>query len=185
MSDTAEGVNSGADIPVAMIVAMAENRVIGRDNQLPWHLPGDLQHFKATTLGKPVIMGRLTYESIGRPLPGRTNIVVTRNPGWSAEGVSVVHSTGEALALARSVALADGAEEVMVIGGARLYAELLPDVDRIYLTLIHADVEGDAHFPPLEPGRWRQLQCRDFPAEGANPYAYSVTVWQRERACGD
>lgn len=185
MSDTAVKFGSGTEqIPVAMIVAMAENRVIGRDNQLPWHLPGDLKYFKATTLGKPVIMGRLTFESIGRPLPGRTNIVVTRNPDWSAEGVRVVHSATEAVALARDIARAEGAAEVMVIGGAQLYAELLPTADRLYLTRVHAEVEGDACFPVLEPGQWRQLQCQEFAAEGANPYAYSLIVYQRERVPG-
>ena len=125
---------------VAMIVAMAENRVIGRDNKLPWYLPNDLKYFKTTTLGKPIIMGRKTYESIGKPLPGRANIVVSRNPEYSAEGVRVVGSLEQALQLATDIAFIDGATELVVIGGAQLYAEALGRVDRIYLTQVHAQL---------------------------------------------
>ncbi len=166
-------------ITVAMIVAMANNRVIGRNNQLPWHLPNDLKYFKATTMGKPIIMGRKTYESIGKPLPGRANIVVSRNQNFSAEGVQVVYSVTEALELAESIAIADGAEEVMLIGGAQLYLEALPRIHRLYLTQVHADVEGDALFPELDWSQWRERGREDFSAEGANPYAYSFVVFQR------
>lgn len=167
------------DVVIAMIVAMAENRVIGRNNQLPWYLPGDLKYFKATTMGKPVIMGRKTYESIGKPLPGRANVVVTGNRNYSAEGVEVVHSIDEALQLARSIAIVDGAKEVMVIGGAELYRELLPRTHRLYLTKIHASVDGDAHFPSLNWCRWKELNREDFNAEAPNPYDYSFIVYQR------
>lgn len=134
---------------LAIIVAAARNGVIGRNNQLPWHLPQDLKYFKAVTLGKPVIMGRKTYESIGRPLPGRTNIVVTRDHSWSAEGVEVVHGFEEALAVAQG----SNAAEVMVIGGAEIYKEALPLAQRIYLTQIEASPEGDAYFAiPAQAG---------------------------------
>ena len=145
------------EVRIAMIVAMAENRVIGRNNQLPWYLPNDLKYFKAVTMGKPIIMGRKTYESIGKPLPGRTNIVVTTQPSWTADGVRVAHSIDEALTLAQSVAIVEGADEVMIIGGAQLYTEMLDRVERLYLTLIHAEVEGDAHFPELDLSLWNPL----------------------------
>lgn len=169
----------GSEVVVAMIVAMSENRVIGRNNQLPWYLPNDLKYFKAVTMGKPVIMGRKTFESIGRPLPGRANIVVTRNPDWSAEGVRVAHSPQAALQLARDIALVDGVKEVMVIGGAELYADLLPLADRLYITRVHARVEGDALFPQLNENEWRESAREDFLAEGPNPYDYSFVVCQR------
>ncbi len=126
---------------IAIVVAMAANRVIGRDNQLPWHLPADLKHFKQLTLGKPVVMGRKTYASIGRPLPERTNIVVTRDRDYEAPGCVVVHSLDEALAAAGEAA------EVMVIGGAGIYRQVLPRTDTLYLTEVHAEFEGDTLFP--------------------------------------
>lgn len=134
---------------LAIIVAAARNGVIGRNNQLPWHLPQDLKYFKAVTLGKPVIMGRKTYESIGRPLPGRTNIVITRDHSWSADGVKVVHGLEEALAVAEG----SSAAEVMVIGGAEIYKAALPLAQRIYLTQIEASPDGDAFFEiPAQSG---------------------------------
>ena len=145
------------EVRVGMIVAMAENRVIGRNNQLPWYLPNDLKYFKAVTMGKPIIMGRKTYESIGKPLPGRTNIVVTSQQDFTAAGVSVVYSVEQALTLAQSVAVIDGADEVMIIGGAQLYSEMLDHVERLYLTRVHADVEGDAWFPALDLTGWKVL----------------------------
>ncbi|MCP3906599.1 MAG: dihydrofolate reductase [Oceanicoccus sp.] len=165
------------EVRIAMIVAMAENRVIGRNNQLPWYLPNDLKYFKAVTMGKPIIMGRKTYESIGKPLPGRTNIVVTTQPSWTADGVRVAHSIDEALTLAQSVAIVEGADEVMIIGGAQLYTDMLDRVERLYLTLIHAEVEGDAHFPELDLSLWNPLSREDFAAEGPNPYDYSFAVY--------
>ncbi|WP_372777323.1 dihydrofolate reductase [Litorivivens sp.] len=139
-----------SSIRLAMIAAMSRNRVIGRDNALPWHISADLKHFKRTTLGKPVVMGRKTFESIGRPLPGRTNIVVTRQKDYSPDGVRVATSTASALSLADEVAAADGADEVMVIGGEQLYRSLLPHAERLYLTEVDAEVEGDAFFPELD-----------------------------------
>jgi dihydrofolate reductase len=161
---------------VALIVAAAINDVIGRDNQLPWHLPQDLKYFKAKTLGKPVIMGRKTYESIGRPLPGRPNIVVTRNQAWSAEGVSVVTSLADALALAGQLMehQHEQLQEAMIIGGAEIYRSALPLANRIYLTRIELQVDGDAYFPQLNPQEWREVSNLPGEGEGAVPHRFLV-----------
>ncbi len=140
--------------PVALIVAVGANGVIGKDNALPWHLPEDLKWFKRQTLGKPVIMGRKTWDSIGRPLPGRPNIVVTRRAGWSAAGAYAAHSLDEALALGER--LAPEAAELMVIGGAALFAEALPRANRLYLTEIGRAYDGDTVFPPFDRAGWRE-----------------------------
>lgn len=137
---------------IALIAACAENRVIGGNNQLLWHIPEDLKHFKALTLGKPVIMGRKTFDSIGRPLPNRPNIVITRQQGWTAGGVTVAHSLEDALKTAQKL----DAREIMIIGGAQLYAQALPFATRVYLTLIHKVYDGDALFPELIQSEWRQ-----------------------------
>ena len=137
---------------ISLIVAMANHRVIGRSNAMPWHMPADLRHFKAVTLGKPVVMGRRTFESIGRPLPGRRNLVISRNPEWQAAGVEVAPTLDVALAL-----LADY-DEVMIIGGGQLYAEALPRADRLYLTHIDLDVEGDTFFPDYTGYEWQQIE---------------------------
>ncbi|QSX32888.1 type 3 dihydrofolate reductase [Shewanella avicenniae] len=134
---------------IAMIAAMAHNRVIGKDNQMPWHLPDDLRHFKAMTLGKPVIMGRRTFESIGRPLPGRCNIVVSRQQDYHADGITLVASLQDALLAAGQV------EEVVVIGGGQLYREALPLAQRLYLTEIDLEVAGDTTFPEWDDGSWQ------------------------------
>lgn len=155
---------------ISFVVAMARNGVIGKDNQLPWRLPADLRHFKTVTMGKPIIMGRKTFDSIGRPLPGRTNIVVTRDPAYRAEGCVVAHS------IEAGLAAAGDAEEVMVIGGADFYRQLLPRTDRIYLTLIDAEVEGDTWFPELDPARWHERSREDHVADADNPYPYSFIV---------
>ncbi|MGV8834666.1 dihydrofolate reductase [Cellvibrio sp.] len=142
---------------LAIIVAAARNGVIGCNNQLPWHLPQDLKYFKAVTLGKPVIMGRKTYESIGKPLPGRTNIVITRNKGWvAAEGVIVTNSFEQALLEAKKVCspAASDLDEVMVIGGAEIYRSALQFADRIYLTRVDVEPEGDAFFEALDDTKW-------------------------------
>ena len=159
-----------------LIYAQSQNGVIGINNTLPWHLPQDLAHFKAKTSGCPVIMGRKTWDSLPpkfRPLPGRTNIVITRDAGFQAEGARVVQTLEQALALAEKICLIDGAEEAVVIGGAQIYALALPLADRLYLTQVHADVEGDAHFPPLDLAQWHELGREDFAAHGPNPYDYS------------
>lgn len=146
---------------LAIIVAAAKNGVIGNNNQLPWHLPQDLKYFKSVTLGKPVIMGRKTYESIGRPLPGRTNIVVTRSSDWQADGVVVVNSLEQALSEAHRVIESSAlpATEAMVIGGAEIYRSALPLVDRIYLTRVDVDVDGDAFFPVLPEADWQLVSA--------------------------
>jgi dihydrofolate reductase len=159
---------------LSLIAAMARNRVIGIDNRLPWHLPADLQHFKATTLGKPMIMGRKTWESLPGLLPGRPHIVVSRDPAYVAEGARVAHTLEQAIALAGGVA-----GEVMLIGGANLYAQALPLADRLYLTLVDADVEGDAWFPAFDEAEW-QLESRDDHApDERNAYPYSFLTYRR------
>ena len=163
---------------LSMIVAVAENGVIGRNNSLPWYLPNDLKYFKQTTMGKPVIMGRKTYESIGKPLPGRTNIVITRQADYQPEGVKVVNSVEAAKELAESVCLIDGQDEAMIMGGAEIYALSLPYTDRLYLTEVHADVQGDAFFPEYDKSRWQEVAREDFAAAGPNPYSYSFVVYE-------
>lgn len=164
---------------LAIIVAQAKNRVIGINNKLPWHLPEDLRYFKQVTMGKPIIMGRNTYESIGRPLPGRTNIVISRQPDYSPAGVKVVASLELAIELAESIALIDGAQEAMVIGGAQIYAQALDRADRLYLTEVDAEIEGDAWFPEFSRDKWAEVGREDFQAEGPNPYNYSFIVLDR------
>ena len=158
---------------LALIVAMAENRVIGRDNRLPWKLSADLRHFKALTMGKPVIMGRNTHESIGKPLPGRSNIVLTRDRRYRAPGCQVVHSLEQALQAAA------GHPEVMVIGGAELYRQTLQRAERLYLTLVKAEPAGDARFPELDASQWRELQRESHRADDSNEYDYDFVVLER------
>lgn len=156
----------------SLIVAVAANGTIGRDNQLPWHIPEDLRWFKRTTLGKPVIMGRRTWDSLGRPLPGRLNIVLTRQPGWSADGAVVADSLDHALALAEAH---DPAAEAMVIGGALIFAEALPRVGRIYLTEIARDYAGDTVFPAFDRAVWVETMRE---AHDGDP-AYAFVVLER------
>ncbi|MEZ5502124.1 MAG: dihydrofolate reductase [Halioglobus sp.] len=164
---------------LAIIVAVAENGVIGRDNALPWHLSEDLRHFKRVTMGKPVIMGRKTFQSIGRPLPGRANIVITRNPDFRAEGTSIVASLEEALELSGQLAMIDGAAESVVIGGARIYELAIPLADRLYVTEVHASVEGDAVLPPIDWTRWREASRERHAARAPNPYDFSFVCYER------
>ncbi len=165
---------------LAMIVAQAENRVIGRENQLPWHLPGDLKYFKEATMGKPIIMGRKTFDSIGRPLPGRLNIVITRDKDYQPDNVKVVHSLDEAIDMAEAQALIDGVEEAMVIGGEQIYAQALAKADHLYVTQVHAEVEGDAYFPQFDLDEWLELGRESHLAEGKNPYDYSFIIYRRK-----
>jgi dihydrofolate reductase len=164
--------------PLALIVALAQNRVIGRDNQLPWHLPADLKHFKAMTLGKPVIMGRKTWDSIGRPLPGRLNLVVSRQPDLRLEGAEVVHSLDDALQRAEAWARAEDAEELMLIGGEQLFAQALDRAQRLYLTRIASAPEGDTFFPEFDQSAWHLASSIEHPASGDTP-AYAFEVWER------
>lgn len=145
-------------VPVAMIAALSRNRVIGVDNQLPWYLPEDLKFFKRMTQGKPLVMGRKTFQSIGRPLPGRLNIVVTRDAGFTHPGVRVCHDLASALELAEQQALLEGAEEIMVMGGGEIYRQALPFASRLYLTEVDLTLEGDAHFPELPMAVWEEVQ---------------------------
>lgn len=164
---------------LSLIVAMASNRCIGINNQLPWHLPDDLRYFRAVTMGKPVVMGRKTHESIGRPLPGRPNIVITHQDSYKPEGVEVASSLECAVEMAARLALQTDAEEAMVMGGAEIYRQMLPLADRLYLTEVHADVEGDAFFPELDPRQWEEIQRVDHSPSGDNPYAYSFVIYDR------
>jgi len=157
---------------ISLIVAAAENNVIGRDGELPWRLSADLQRFKATTMGKPIVMGRKTWESLGRPLPGRQNIVITRQQGFTAGGAVVVGDKRGALAAAGD------ADEIMVIGGSEIYALFLPDADRVYLTRVHADVAGDARFPALDEA-WLLVSDELRPADDKNDYDVSFRVYER------
>lgn len=162
---------------LSLIVATANNRVIGRENKMPWHLPNDLKYFKRVTMGKTVIMGRKTYDSIGRPLPGRSNIVVTRQADWQPDGVKVVHSLAEGISYAES--LLRDAEEVIVIGGAQIYRAALPQAQRLYLTEIHADFEGDTFFPEISPGEWREVDREMHFADSVNPHDHAFIVLDR------
>ncbi len=184
MSDTMTDTMSDETlIPVAMIAAMDRNGVIGVDNQLPWYLPEDLKFFKRMTQAKPLVMGRKTFQSIGRPLPGRLNIVVTRDPGFHQDGIRVCHDLASALALADQQATIDGAEEIMVMGGAEIYAQALPYASRLYLTEVAIEVRGDARFPELSPADWEELQrLPGSPAEGQP--AYDFVEYRRRGAVG-
>ena len=162
---------------ISFVVARADNGVIGRDNALPWHLPADLKHFKRMTVGKPVVMGRRTFESIGKPLPGRHNIVLTRDPAWRADGVTVVTNLAEAIAAA-GLDPRTRADEVAIIGGAAIYAEALPIATRVYLTEIHAAPDGDTRLPAFDPARWRETAREDHLAEDDRP-AYSFVTLER------
>ena len=162
---------------ISLIVAMASNRVIGLDGGMPWHIPDDLKHFKAMTMGKPLVMGRKTWESLGGPLPGRAHIVVSRNPDFTADGATVVSSVSEALALAETMAEATGANEIMVIGGAQIYERAISHADRIYLTEIQHAYEGDTVFPEINHTVWREVSRQQ--RVGDPPFAF--TVLERER----
>ncbi len=160
---------------LAIIVATDEQGLIGRDNDLPWRLSADLQHFKRVTMNKPIVMGRRTHESIGRPLPGRQNIVITGSRDFQASGCDVVHSLEEALALCQ------GQEEVMIMGGASLYQQTLPLADKLYLTLVHARLDGDTWFPDWSSDEWDCVSREDHPADEKNDYDYSFLSYQRIR----
>lgn len=158
---------------ISLVVAMDENRLIGAGNGLPWRLPADLKHFKSTTMGHPIVMGRRTWESIGRALPGRTNIVVSRRPGYRAEGGIVVDSIESAKEAAGD------RDELMVIGGAEIFEQCLAEATRIYLTQVHATFEGDAYFPDLGENEWICMSREDFHKNERNPYDYSFIVLER------
>ena len=159
---------------ISLIVAISQNNVIGKDNQLPWHLPADLRHFKQLTMGHPIIMGRNTYESIGRPLPGRRSIVLSRSAEFALEGCETATSLTEA------IQLCEGADEAFVIGGAKLFEEAAQRSDRIYLTRIHAECEGDTFFPAINWDTWSKIDEMNFSADSKNQFAYSFQTFDRK-----
>lgn len=171
---------SASDTILSLVVAVAENGIIGRDGTLPWHLPDDLRYFKRVTLGKPVVMGRKTFESIGKPLPGRPNVVLTRDSAWTAEGVSVTHSFEQALAVAAEQA-GDSAE-IMVIGGADLFAMALPRASRLYLTEVRLRPEGDVYFPPYDRGEWAEVERTPGQADPDGRHTHDFVVLHRRVA---
>lgn len=154
-----------SSVKVTLVAAVAANGIIGRDGGMPWHLPADLAHFKAVTMGKTLLMGRRTHEAIGRALPGRLNLVLSRDARYRAAGCQVVASLEEAMAVAKGA----GADELMVIGGGRVYADTLPMASRILLTEVKADVEGDTAFPALDPAVWREVARQEREADEWNP----------------
>ena len=156
-----------------MIVAHAKNRVIGKDNDMPWHLPADLAYFKKTTLGKPIIMGRKTFQSIGRPLPGRKNIVISRDNSFKAEGVDVVNSVDAALDLVND------SEEVMVIGGGAIYQHCLAAAQRLYITHIDADIDGDTYFPDYDLQVWKKTASEHRPSDEKNKHPLDFAVYEK------
>jgi len=162
---------------VSLLVAAGENNAIGKDNALPWHLPNDLKYFRNQTWAMPVLMGRKTYDSIGRPLPGRQNIVITRNRHWNAEGITVVHSLREALEAAQRLDV----KEIFVIGGAQIFTEAFPVAGRIYLTRVHHSFEGDVFFPDIDPSQWTLVSSRYCAADEKNAYAHTFEVWEKGR----
>jgi dihydrofolate reductase len=161
---------------ISLIVAMAQNGVIGRGNALPWRLPADLKRFKESTLGKPILMGRKTYESIGHPLPGRANLVLTRDRDWRAKGVIPVHSVEEALRQTRTC------DELVAIGGAEIYRLLLPLARRIYLTHVQADIQGDTFFPAFDSAQWDDVEFHSLPADERHAYPVTFVTLERRNA---
>jgi dihydrofolate reductase len=169
-------------LPVAIIAAVAENGVIGAGNAIPWRLPSDFAFFKRTTMGKPLVMGRKTFESIGRPLPGRTNIVVTRQQGYQPEGVLVIDSLAAALARAQAIAAADNGAEIMVAGGGEIYREAMPLADRLYITHVAARPEGDIRFPAIDPARWEVIDEPLVTPSDKDSARFRVKVYARRRS---
>lgn len=157
---------------ISLVVAMDRNGLIGRNNQLPWRLPADLRYFKEITMGKSIVMGRITFESIGRPLPGRKNIVLTKNVDYTASGCIITHSIEEALEAA-------GEGEVMVVGGAILYRQLMAKANRIYLTEIDTTFDGDTYFPNINKANWREVKRRWYEPDSKNPYRYAFVILER------
>jgi dihydrofolate reductase len=162
---------------IAAIVAMDQNRCIGKDNDIPWYLPADLQYFKKTTIGHPVIMGRKSFRSIGRPLPKRTNIVVSRDPFFIANGVLTAFSIDEAVQLA----MAEQPEEIFIIGGGNIYAQTTDLWDRLYLTEVEGNFEGDTHFPALDMAEWTEVWREAHPADEKNPHPWQFLILDRKR----
>ena len=164
---------------IVLVAAIGENNVIGRDGQLPWRLKSDLQHFRRLTINKPVVMGRKTYESIGKPLKDRTNIVLTKDLGLVVPGGVLANSLDAALGVARQDAEKRGVDEIMVIGGSDVFAATLPKADRLEITHVHASPEGDAYFPPIDPTQWREVARREYDAGPDDSASFTVATYLR------
>lgn len=160
---------------ISLIVATSENDVIGKDGSIPWHIPADLKHFKTLTMGHHIIMGRKTYESIGKPLPGRINIILTKNPGYKADGCIVADSLQKAINIARE----QKNSEVFIIGGEEIFKLVLPMADRVYLTRVHEKFDGDAYLPKLDPVKWKQVSCQVHLRDEQNPYPFDFCVYEK------
>lgn len=174
--DSSEGFKAdAAPVVLSLLVAAGENNVIGKNNQLPWHLPDDLRYFKNQTWGMPILMGRKTFESIGKPLPGRKSIVITRSDEWKHDAVDVVHTIDGAIEKAKSF----GVKEIFVIGGAEIFNSAFAQASRIYLTRIHHSFDGDVYFPEVSAGEWNLVSNRFCHADEKNPYSHSFQVWER------
>jgi dihydrofolate reductase len=165
-------------VPITLVAALAENGVIGRDNGLPWRLKSDMVHFRAITMGKPVVMGRKTFLSIGRPLPGRTTIVVSRDGGFAAPGIVVAPSVEAALTVARGDALRRGAERIIVAGGADLYAQTMPLAERLHITYVHRAVDGDVYFPAIDRSVWHETARDEHAAAAGDDAAFAFVIYQ-------
>ena len=168
-------------VQISMIAGVAENGVIGSEQTIPWRVPSDMAYFKATTMGKPVVMGRKQYETVGRPLPGRTNIVITRQEGYQPEGVVVFHTIEAALDKARAVAADDGVDEVMIIGGGELYAQLMAQADRLYISHIDLSPPGDVVFPAITPEDWTVIDLPEVVPNPKDQASYRVKVYARRK----
>ena len=168
-------------VRIAMIAGVAENGVIGSDQTIPWRVPSDMAFFKRTTMGKPVVMGRKQYETVGKPLPGRTNIVVTRQTGYQPDGVLVFQSIDAALAKAREIAEADGVDEIMIIGGGEIYAQLMNRADRLYITHIDLHPAGDVRFPAVAPEQWAVVDLPEVTPSPKDEATYRVKVYERRQ----
>ncbi|MGE5267215.1 MAG: dihydrofolate reductase [Deltaproteobacteria bacterium] len=166
-------------VTTSLIVAVARNGVIGRQGKLPWRVSSDLKTFRRLTMGKPIVMGRKTFQSIGRPLDGRDNIVVTRDPGFEVEGVSIFPSIAEALVLARALARTNGTDEVMVIGGADIFAATVGEAQRVYWTEIDGEPDGDVFFPALDPGVWQEVSAEPLPRGPKDEYDAVLKIYER------
>ena len=174
--------SAGAGVQIVLLAAVAENGVIGRDNALPWRLKSDMQHFRALTIGKPVVMGRKTYVSIGKPLKGRTNIVVSRDRAFAAPGVIAAHDLDTALAVARGDALRRGADAIMVIGGTEVFVQTMPHADRLEITVVHAQPQGDTIFPVIDPATWREVERSEHPPDVQDDAGYAFVTLERNLA---
>jgi dihydrofolate reductase len=179
---TAQGAGPDRPIETILVAAIAENGVIGRDNKLPWRLKSDLQYFKAVTMGKPVVMGRKTYLSIGKPLPGRTNIVVTRDPSFCAPGVIAALTLDRAMAIARGDVLRRGADAIAVIGGTEIFKQTMLAADRLVLTRVHMSPQGESTFPPIDPKVWREIERSEQPKGEGDDCGFTYLTYIRSGA---